>query len=313
MAENPDLNVKIVPCGLSYFHPHRFRSRAGMLTYYQLDVCQLHLTFTVIEFGRPIDIPSKLVMDFKLGGQKKRDACAELLQTIFLSLRAVTINAPDYDALQVFMFVFVSLYHFLVSPLRIAFLLRTVGCSAYLMRMVGCSRLTPMEHTLLLSWIHAQHSSPTFMDPLTTFIADFHVSSHHPHFTSPRPQVIQAARRLYVPRDAFLSMPQKLELTRHFSQAYEKLMDKPKVKNFTDKVLRYNQLLMTFGIRDHQVEKTALNPVRALWLLLFRVGKLVFLTTLMLPGLLLNGPIALFAVYFSKKKAQGKRGRSLSD
>ncbi|KAK9760272.1 Glycerol-3-phosphate/dihydroxyacetone phosphate acyltransferase, partial [Basidiobolus ranarum] len=83
MAENPGLNVKIVPCGLNYFHPHRFRSRA------------------VVEFGDPLTIPRHLVEQFKEGGAAKREAIGKLMDTISNALRSVTINAPDYETLMV--------------------------------------------------------------------------------------------------------------------------------------------------------------------------------------------------------------------
>ncbi|KAI8991181.1 hypothetical protein BDF20DRAFT_843170 [Mycotypha africana] len=83
MAKYPGLDVKIVPCGLNYFHPHRFRSRA------------------VIEFGKPITISADLVEQFKEGGQAKREACAKLLDTIFYALKAVTVNVPNDQTLMV--------------------------------------------------------------------------------------------------------------------------------------------------------------------------------------------------------------------
>jgi hypothetical protein len=83
MAKYPGLDVKIVPCGLNYFHAHRFRSRA------------------VIEFGNPITIPAELVNQFKQGGQQKRDACSNLLDTIFYALKSVTVNAANDQTLMV--------------------------------------------------------------------------------------------------------------------------------------------------------------------------------------------------------------------
>lgn len=50
MAEDPNYKVKIVPVGLSYFHPHRFRPRA------------------VVEFGAALDVPEKLIEKYKDGG-----------------------------------------------------------------------------------------------------------------------------------------------------------------------------------------------------------------------------------------------------
>ena len=83
MAANPGLQVQIVPVGLSYFHPERFRSRA------------------VVEFGKPIPVPQELVDHFKRGGSAKRDATSKLLDVIYEALKTVTLRAPDYDTLMV--------------------------------------------------------------------------------------------------------------------------------------------------------------------------------------------------------------------
>ncbi len=83
MANNPKLRVKIVPVGLSYFHAHRFRSRA------------------VVEFGTALDVPDELVEMFKQGGDKKREAVQKFLNLVFDALKTVTVRAPDYDTLMV--------------------------------------------------------------------------------------------------------------------------------------------------------------------------------------------------------------------
>ena len=83
MANNPNVQVKIVPVGLSYFHAHRFRSRA------------------VVEFGTALDVPPELVDMFKVGGVQKREAVAKFLDLIYDGLKTVTIRAPDYDTLVV--------------------------------------------------------------------------------------------------------------------------------------------------------------------------------------------------------------------
>ena len=83
MAANPDLDVKLVPVGLSYFHPHKFRSRA------------------VIEFGPPIFVTKDLIDEFKQGGAKKRAACGKLLEQVHDGMRAVTLRAPDWETMQV--------------------------------------------------------------------------------------------------------------------------------------------------------------------------------------------------------------------
>ncbi|KAG8714739.1 Microtubule-associated protein, microtubule dynamics during spindle orientation [Ceratobasidium sp. 423] len=81
MASNPNLRVRIIPVGLSYFHAHRFRSRA------------------VVEFGSPIDVPKELVDLFRSGGSSKRDASSKFLDIIYNGLKTVTVRAPDYDTL----------------------------------------------------------------------------------------------------------------------------------------------------------------------------------------------------------------------
>jgi hypothetical protein len=83
MVAHPDLKVQLVPVGLSYFHPHKFRSRA------------------VIEFGAPIVADQSLVDMYKEGGGKKREACGKLLEQVHDGLRAVTLRGPDWETMQV--------------------------------------------------------------------------------------------------------------------------------------------------------------------------------------------------------------------
>lgn len=79
LAANPDSGLKIVPCGMNYFHAHKFRSRA------------------VIEFGNPIEIPKELVELYKSGD--RRGAVSQVLDIIYQALVAVTVTSPDYDTL----------------------------------------------------------------------------------------------------------------------------------------------------------------------------------------------------------------------
>ncbi|KAJ2352351.1 Glycerol-3-phosphate/dihydroxyacetone phosphate acyltransferase, partial [Coemansia erecta] len=81
-AANPALGLKIVPTGLNYFHPSKFRSRA------------------VIDFGQPIDVPPELVERYRQGGAAKRDACNEFLATVVEGLKQVTLNTPDPETLR---------------------------------------------------------------------------------------------------------------------------------------------------------------------------------------------------------------------
>ncbi|RKF62870.1 putative acyltransferase [Erysiphe neolycopersici] len=79
LAADPNSDLKIIPCGLNYFHAHKFRSRA------------------VVEFGNPIDIPKELVNLYRNG--ERREAVGKLLETVYQSLVAVTVTSPDYDTL----------------------------------------------------------------------------------------------------------------------------------------------------------------------------------------------------------------------
>lgn len=83
ISAHPDLHLQIVPVGLSYFHPHKFRSRA------------------VVEFGSPIEIPTELVRDFEQGGDSKKKAISTVMDYVVNGLKSVTIRAPDYDTLMV--------------------------------------------------------------------------------------------------------------------------------------------------------------------------------------------------------------------
>ena len=79
LAANPDCGLKIVPCGMNYFHAHKFRSRA------------------VVEFGNPIEVPEELVELYRNG--ERREAVSQLLDTVYQALVAVTVTSPDYDTL----------------------------------------------------------------------------------------------------------------------------------------------------------------------------------------------------------------------
>ncbi|KAK0549128.1 Glycerol-3-phosphate/dihydroxyacetone phosphate acyltransferase [Tilletia horrida] len=81
MAENPGLQVRIVPVGMHYFHADKFRSRA------------------VIEFGAPMEVPQDSVASFKEGGEGKRKAVGQCMDLVFDGLKSVTVRAPDYETL----------------------------------------------------------------------------------------------------------------------------------------------------------------------------------------------------------------------
>jgi len=81
LARSPDCGLKIIPCGMNYFTPNKFRSRA------------------VMEVGPPVEVSRDQVEAFKAGGKPKRDAINSLLETIQESLDSVTQQAPDRETL----------------------------------------------------------------------------------------------------------------------------------------------------------------------------------------------------------------------
>lgn len=81
LAANPNCGLTIVPCGMNYFHAHKFRSRA------------------VIEFGSPVEVAPELVEMYKTG--ERREAVRRLLETVYQALVSVTVTSPDYDTLMV--------------------------------------------------------------------------------------------------------------------------------------------------------------------------------------------------------------------
>ncbi|KAL7334472.1 Glycerol-3-phosphate/dihydroxyacetone phosphate acyltransferase [Mucor circinelloides] len=196
-AANPGLDIKIVPVGLNYFHPDRFRSRA------------------VVSFGQPMTIDKADVEKYKLGGKDKREAVTKLLDQSDEAFKTVTVNAPDYDTLM----------------------------------------------------------------------------------------VVQAARRLYVPKsNAKPSIEQVVKLNRHFVSLWAKLKGDPSLEVIVKKVKYYNDMLTFFGIKDYQVDKLNITPVKAAYQLTKRITKLVAMAGLGAPALISNLPLIWITSYISKKK-----------
>ncbi|KAF1991889.1 putative glycerol-3-phosphate O-acyltransferase [Aulographum hederae CBS 113979] len=79
LAVNPDSGLKIIPCGMNYFHPHKFRSRA------------------VVEFGTPVEVSPEIIELYK--NNERRESVGRLLEEIHEALVAVTVTSPDYDTL----------------------------------------------------------------------------------------------------------------------------------------------------------------------------------------------------------------------
>jgi hypothetical protein len=72
--------VRIVPCGLSYFSPTRMRSRV------------------LVEYGPPLELDAARLAAF---AADERAAVQALTEEVEAALRALTVNAPDYETLRV--------------------------------------------------------------------------------------------------------------------------------------------------------------------------------------------------------------------
>ena len=75
-----DLGVRLVPCGLTYVHPKRFRSSV------------------LIQFGAPLTVGESERGAFEAD---ERAACRALTDDLELGLRGLTINAQDWDTVRV--------------------------------------------------------------------------------------------------------------------------------------------------------------------------------------------------------------------
>ncbi len=53
----------------------------------------------MVEYGEAINIPVELVDQFKKGGSYKRQAITLLLDTIHIRIKALTLQAPDFESL----------------------------------------------------------------------------------------------------------------------------------------------------------------------------------------------------------------------
>jgi glycerol-3-phosphate O-acyltransferase/dihydroxyacetone phosphate acyltransferase len=79
-ARAKGIPVTVIPCGLIYRRRERMRSRV------------------LVQYGAPIDIDEALVLRFRTDA---KGAAQELTDRVELALRALTINARDFDTLRV--------------------------------------------------------------------------------------------------------------------------------------------------------------------------------------------------------------------
>lgn len=122
-------------------------------------------------------------------------------------------------------------------------------------------------------------------------------------------RLMQLARRLYSP-ESRLPPGVKVQVTRRFALGYRKFQDQPKVRAVLEGIRDYRRELEAQSLKDHQIarmspkQKNFRGPCNALPLFLWRILKLVLMTSLALPGTILYGPVGLVASRISAKKAK---------
>mmetsp|Transcript_23155 Transcript_23155/g.36085 ORF Transcript_23155/g.36085 Transcript_23155/m.36085 type:complete len:587 (-) Transcript_23155:56-1816(-) len=77
--ERDNVNTTIIPCGLTYFSGHRFRSRV------------------MLEFGPPLVVTPDMLEKYRAD---KRGTSGQLLARVEAGLKEVTVNVPDYETLR---------------------------------------------------------------------------------------------------------------------------------------------------------------------------------------------------------------------
>ncbi|KAK5963035.1 bifunctional glycerol-3-phosphate/glycerone-phosphate O-acyltransferase GPT2 PWA37_004734 [Arxiozyma heterogenica] len=120
---------------------------------------------------------------------------------------------------------------------------------------------------------------------------------------------IQAARRLFqsyeIPEHR-LSLPLIVEINRRLLVGYSKYKEDPRIIKLKEMVTAYNDILYSYGLKDHQVEKlqssTTKDVIRCFFLLIERLARLLVFFVLSLPGSVLFTPIFIVSNVYSKKK-----------
>lgn len=95
-----------------------------------------------------------------------------------------------------------------------------------------------------------------------------------------------------------------VELNRRLVKGYERYKDDPRILGLKKQVIAYNKQLLALNIRDHQVGYAKFSYVKAVLTLFYRVGKLLLLSTGVLPGLVLFAPVFVAGKVISIKKSK---------
>lgn len=111
-------------------------------------------------------------------------------------------------------------------------------------------------------------------------------------------------RRLYNPKGKKLPLPMIVELNRRLVKGYQTYKNDPRIVNLKKSILDYNKTLMMLNIRDHQVSYAKFPLWKTFGLFFYRLGKLLVLSTVVLPGAFLFAPVFIAGKIMSIKKAK---------
>lgn len=114
---------------------------------------------------------------------------------------------------------------------------------------------------------------------------------------------IQAARRLYMTGKK-LPLTHVVELNRKLSKGFSKFKDDPRIINLLKNIRDYNDQLRYLNIKDHQVGYAERSFPLVVFLLLYRLIKLIMLSIAVIPGLILFSPVFILTKYISVQKAK---------
>lgn len=87
---------------------------------------------------------------------------------------------------------------------------------------------------------------------------------------------------------------------------------KPEIETLIKAVKHYDNMLSVYGVKDHQVKNTSINPSLAILRLIYRVLQLIVLFSFAAPMLVLGSPLLYLAHEISTTKMnEAKAGSSV--
>jgi glycerol-3-phosphate O-acyltransferase/dihydroxyacetone phosphate acyltransferase len=95
-----------------------------------------------------------------------------------------------------------------------------------------------------------------------------------------------------------------VELNRRLVKGYTRYKDDPRIIALKKGVMAYNKQLLQLNLRDHQVEYARLPIIKVVFMLLYRLAKLIFLSAGVLPGLVLFSPVFIAGKLISIRKSK---------